>query len=549
MRKLAFKLLLLFAAVLFFWGIVYFGLYVTPHENAHGTSLVSTLRDSGQMTMLVFIVGLLGYFIVMFLPDRDGTDRPKKWHSILWIFTLLISTPFAISKYLFAKNGVEPILLFFKDNQMSDMLSIGSDGFTVQIRFWACIMLIIISTSFILRCYKRHFGKVLVVVSFTLLALSPLTHYVFRSLIPNEVQRDFIVTQRMHDLNIVQKPSHKKNMVLIYLESLERSYGQIPEYEKFYNPIQVLADSAIEYDNFVETKGANYTIAGIVATHCGIPLLPNGLQSVFLRRSVDVALTNFLPSVRCFSDQLSDDGYILSYMNGASLDKFSKRTFLQEHGYSRLFDKANLSVVQKESRSNVWGLNDAVLFEKARSEFDILSKGNEPFIQTLLTLSTHGPDAFLSNDCPPEPNLSSQVPRAIECTGELLTDFVDYIRASDVADDTVIVILSDHLAFHNSVQLQLDGVGDLRRNLFLVLNNGAAKKMSRQITSFDVYPILLETLGYQLKNGRANLGVAISSDDQNLVEELGVETMNEVFTGNQKLAAYFWRDNEMDDKE
>ncbi len=410
-------------------------------------------------------------------------------------------------------------------------------------------MLIIISTSFILKCYKKHFGKVLVVVSFVLLGLSPLTHYIFRSLIPNEAQRDFIVTQRMHDLNIVQKPSHKKNMVLIYLESLERSYGQIPEYEKFYEPIQALADSAIEYDNFVETKGANYTIAGIVATHCGVPLLPNGLQSVFLRRSVDVALANFLSSVHCFSDQLSDDGYILSYMNGASLDKFSKRTFLQEHGYSRLFDKANLSVAQKESRSNVWGLNDAVLFEKARLEFDMLSKGDEPFIQTLLTISTHGPDAFLSNDCPPEPNLSSQVPRAIECTGELLTNFVDYIRASDVADDTVIVILSDHLAFHNSVQLQLDGVGDLRRNLFLVLNNGAAKKMSRQITSFDVYPILLETLGYQLKNGRANLGVAISSDDQNLVEELGVETMNEVFTGNQKLAAYFWRDNEMDGKE
>jgi len=229
-------------------------------------------------------------------------------------------------------------------------------------------------------------------------------------------------------------------------------------------------------------------------------------------------------------------------MNGASLDKFSKRSFLREHGYSRIFDIASLPDAEKQGRTNVWGLNDGLLFENATKEFDTLAASNAPFVQSILSISTHGPDAFLDNDCAPNPNSTSQIPQAIQCTGELVTKLIKHIKESDVGDDTIVIVLNDHLAFFNSVISYLDEVGADRRNLFMILGNGAPEKVSRQIAPFDIYLTILETLGYKIKDGRANMGVSLSSKNKNLVKELGVATVNRSFKGNQKLAAYLWRD-------
>ena len=76
----------------------------------------------------------------------------------------------------------------------------------------------------------------------------------------------------------------------------------------------------------------------------------------------------------------------------------------------------------------------------------------------------------------------------------------------------------------------------------MILGNGAPEKVSRQIAPFDIYLTILETLGYKIKDGRANMGVSLSSKNKNLVKELGVATVNRSFKGNQKLAAYLWRD-------
>lgn len=331
-------------------------------------------------------------------------------------------------------------------------------------------------------------------------------------------------------------------MVIVYLESVGRSYGQIAEFEPYYSPIQKLADKSVELTNLVQTTGTSYTIAGVVSSQCGIPLLPNGLETVFFRNGLEASMVGFLPSVHCLGDQLSQDGYTLSYMNGASLDKFSKRSFLREHGYSRLFDIASLTDAEKQGRTNVWGLNDALLFENATKEFDTLASTGTPFVQSILSISTHGPDAFLDNDCAPDLNNTSQIPRAIQCTGELVHKLINHIKESDVGDSTIVIILNDHLAFFNSVISQLNKVGENRRNLFMIYENGTPEKVNRRIAPFDIYPTILETLGYKIKDGRANMGISLYSKNKNLVEELGVDTVNKSFKGNQKLAAYLWRD-------
>jgi phosphoglycerol transferase len=541
MGSLTLKFALMLAAIAFFTTVFFFGIHVMPYQNNNGANPILILGSIRNIGFFFIGLGVLGYLSVMLLPDRGTGDRPKRKYKLFWLAALVFSIPFAVTKALFGINEIEPILIFFRDNQMDDMVSVGMDGFTGPLKFWLILILVIIASSLFLLSYKKHFGKVLAVTGLALLSLSPLLQYIGNLIVPNAAQRNFVIADRMRPPVILEKPASQKNLVLIYLESTERSYGMVSAFKPFYQPLQSLADSGVELTNMMQTTGANFTIGGIVASQCGIPLLSKGLQSVFFKNDVEASLDDFLPSVRCLGDQLSDDGYTLSYMNGASLDKFSKRSFLREHGFTRLFDIASLTEAQKQGRTNVWGLNDALLFENAVKEFDTLVAAKKPFVQSMLTLSTHGPDAFLDNDCAPTPNTDSQIPRAFECTGQLISEFVDYIRASEVGDDTIIVVMNDHLSFFNTVQAQLDSIGAKRRNLFMVLGTGTQDKINRKMTTFDLYPTLLEALGYNVQDGRGNLGVSLNSPVQNLAEELGIETLNRTFKGNQKLASYLWR--------
>jgi len=541
MGNLALKFALMVAAISFFCVTFFFGIHVMPYQNNNGANPILILGSIQNIGLFFIALGVLGYLCVMLLPDRPAHETPKSRYKLLWITALVVSIPFAVTKALFGINEIEPILIFFRDNQMDDMVLVGLDGFTGPLKFWSVLITIIIAASFFLLRYKKHFGKILAISGFALLALSPLLQYIGNILVPNAAQRNFIIADRMHGPVVLQKPATQKNLVLIYLESVERSYGQIPAFKPFFEPLQTLADQSLELTNLVQTTGTNYTIAGIVSTQCGVPLMSKGLQSVFFKNDVEASLDNFLPEVHCLGDQLAADGYTLSYMNGASLDKFSKRSFLREHGFTRLFDVASLSDAEKLGRANIWGLNDALLFEHVTKEFDTLVAQNKPFVQGMLSISTHGPDAFLDRDCAPTPDAASQIPRAFQCTGQLVSDFVDHIRTSDVGQDTVVVVMSDHLSFFNTVKAQLDQVGADRRNLFMILGAGAPEKTARKIAPYDIYPTLLETLGYKLQDGRANMGVSLYSPNQNLTEELGVATLNEAFKGNQKLASYLWR--------
>lgn len=153
-------------------------------------------------------------------------------------------------------------------------LTIGIDDFTKSIKTWALLILAIVASSFILTNYKKHFEKILVTFSIGMLAISPLTQYIRTTFLPTAEHRDFVIEDRMYAPEILQKPSKQKNVVIVYLESVERSYGQIAEFKPYFSPIQKIADKSLELTNFVQTTGTGYTIAGVVSTQCGIPLLP-----------------------------------------------------------------------------------------------------------------------------------------------------------------------------------------------------------------------------------------------------------------------------------
>ncbi len=56
----------------------------------------------------------------------------------------------------------------------------------------------------------------------------------------------------------------------------------------------------------------------------------------------------------------------------------------------------------------------------------------------------------------------------------------------------------------------------------------------------DVYPTILEVMGYQIADGQANLGISLLSDTTTLVEKIGPKTLSSALKQNQPLQQFLW---------
>jgi phosphoglycerol transferase len=66
-------------------------------------------------------------------------------------------------------------------------------------------------------------------------------------------------------------------------------------------------------------------------------------------------------------------------------------------------------------------------------------------------------------------------------------------------------------------------------------------EITRAGSLLDVYPTLLDALGLlDQRQPKAGLGVSLLSDNKNLVELLGVETVDELIRKDRALRARLW---------
>ena len=112
---------------------------------------------------------------------------------------------------------------------------------------------------------------------------------------PTTLFRDHYVAPKMQDIVFKEK----RNAVIIYLEAMEKTYGNTSIFDKDYIPeLTNLANQNVSFDRFYQYPGSEWTIAGLVNGMCGIPLkIPmSGVR-------LDLFKT-FLPSAVCISQVL-----------------------------------------------------------------------------------------------------------------------------------------------------------------------------------------------------------------------------------------------------
>jgi phosphoglycerol transferase len=264
------------------------------------------------------------------------------------------------------------------------------------------------------------------------------------------------------------------NIVWIYGESLERTYLDESVFPGLMPNIQRLAGEALDMRNIASADGSGWTIAGLVSSMCGVPLTTAQGDENSMGR-----MASFLPEAFCLGDYLKQQGYSNHYMGGANGQFAAKVDFLSTHGFDDVRDLGwfQQQDIHKKHFSN-WGVHDDVLLERAYEHFLELSRSGQPFMLTTLTMDTHHPAGHLPVACKgirySSPLGDIGLLKALKCSDRLISQLVDRIRSSAYADNTLVIVASDHLAMPNHLSDVLEKQS--RENLLLFLGKDIAPR-------------------------------------------------------------------------
>lgn len=321
-------------------------------------------------------------------------------------------------------------------------------------------------------------------------------------------------------------PHPQLNLVYIYGESLERTYFNNDAFPDLAPEMNKLRSESVDFSHTMQLPGTDYTIAGMVASQCGIPLFAP------FEGNASASVSSFFPQNVCLGDILKNSGYQNYFMQGANLRFAGKDVFLRSHGFDHLYGSEELkSVVADPAYRNDWGFYDDTVLDEVWQKYEELSKSGQRFSLFTLTVDTHHPDGFVSRTCQRKKyEIGGKVNQsfsAVSCSQEHIAALIEKIKASPYFKNTVIVVSSDHLAMKNTAWDYLNKQD--RNNLFMIIRGDKPQQevVGVKRSSLDNGATVLDILG-----GDNYLGLGRSS--------LSGQSLAEVFL-NMKEKVLAWK--------
>ena len=328
-------------------------------------------------------------------------------------------------------------------------------------------------------------------------------------------------------------PVQKRNLIYIFLESMESSYSSSDEggyYSE--NLIPELTELATENINFsnradgiggaLAVPGTGWTVAGMFAQTSGLPLkLPvdgNSMNSY----------STFFPGVTSIGEILEDAGYQNHIMFGSDAAFAGRGNYFSQHGDYEICDYnwANQTGKIPQDYHVFWGFEDSRLFEMAKEKLQEISQNEEPFNLTLLTVDTHFPDGYRCDFCQDEHDTDYK--NALSCSSRQVSQFVQWIQQQDFYQNTTIVISGDHLTMSAAVNEEIPNT--YQRSIYnCIINSAVAPDSSQEriFSTMDMFPTTLAALGCKIKGERLALGTNLFSGEKTLLEKYGYDTFSD----------------------
>ena len=300
------------------------------------------------------------------------------------------------------------------------------------------------------------------------------------------------------------------NLVLIYLESTEDAFRDTSIFEEnAFAPLDDVTKNWYSIPALQEYYGGGFTMSGIVSTQCGIPLRTGdiGARDGDAMNELGGSVTSYLPGATCLGDVLEANGYEGVFMGGANGAFSGKDQFFLSHGYSESLGREEWEAREETDGRPDWGLSDRRLMELAQEKVTELHEGSQPFVLSLLTLDTH-PAEYVLPYC--EVTTDVSYTSIYRCSMEQVASFVSYMEEQGYLEDTIVMIMGDHLRLAASGDPLHGYLRDLEERT--IYNRiWSPEPVDIQIATIDqisVYPTILELLGVDLEGGRAGIGVS-----------------------------------------
>ncbi|MDO4483142.1 MAG: LTA synthase family protein [Clostridia bacterium] len=332
----------------------------------------------------------------------------------------------------------------------------------------------------------------------------------------------------------VTPPKEKKNLICIYLESMETTYAD--EANGGHYPVQLmprLTQLAREELTFTDKEAGilgghhnpectRWTMAALLATSSGVPF------SIPVEQNVMNMYQDFAPGLTTFGDILARDGYVQEFLCGSDSEFGGRRNYFTQHGGYEIFDlfTARETGYVAPDYYVFWGYEDSYLYTIARDEATRLYETGKPFNLTFLTVDQHHWDGYVCSDCGTE--YDEQAANVIACADRQAADFIDWCKQQPFYEDTVIVLVGDHPRMDEAL------VGDTpyyERTMYNAILNPqktpAGETTHRVFTPMDMFPTMLSALGYDIEGSRLALGTDLFSGKPTLAEEIGYDRLNE----------------------
>ena len=242
-------------------------------------------------------------------------------------------------------------------------------------------------------------------------------------------------------------------------------------------------------------------MASLCCTHLGIPLtLPIGVNSY-------ENTTHFFNGAYGLGDLLKDNGYVLSFVMGADAEFGGLRALLKTHGNFKIKDLNYYRQSGKVSRDY------------------------------------HSTGGYMDEDC--EKKYINQIHNVFACTSKRVANFLDWIKEQKFYDDTVIIILGDHLYMGGDLYTQNKSHYERHAyNVFINTEKEAAFSKNRAFATFDFFPTIVEALGIEYDGDGLGIGMSLFSNKPTLLEQYGEKQLNEFI--NSK--SYFYRNELLNKK-
>lgn len=275
-----------------------------------------------------------------------------------------------------------------------------------------------------------------------------------------------------------------KNVVLITIESLSadfmKSYGNKQNITPF---LDSLAQKSIQFTNIY--AAGNRTVRGLEAVTLCLP--PTAGESVVKREDNK----NKFSTGAIFKQK----GYDVKFMYGGDAFFDNMQDFYAGNAY-QIVDKSGFSP-EEITFSNVWGVCDEDMYNKAIKVMNSEAGKNKPFFNHIMTVSNHRPFTYPNNKIDIPGDIKSR-DGGVKYTDYALKKFFEMASKQSWFQNTVFVIVADHCASSaGKTKLPLD---KYRIPAFIYTPNGKAFECRTLMSQIDLMPTLFGLLHFDYQS-------------------------------------------------